>query len=288
MDFVIWTDNQTIRPMMVLLYSICKCHEGSRITFHIAGPSKEEIGSNQLEQVVNGFETVELDYMENVMSCSIPEIIDRLPHELGKILWLDVNCLVKGRLDGLFETDIKDCAVIACRDINSAISGIEESLLDECGMDHKFSLFSTDVMMINLEYWRRRDVGRLISDSVKSGELSLQQIYNRDLAGKVRYAFWGEYCVPPCFYRLNLKKVVDGQIDFATYGEINSHSDDSTYMSENMDITSRIMENARIISYCRNESRPWVFGGDDVYWVYRLYHPLWLECEQQMLKTMEG
>lgn len=288
MDFVIWTDNLTIRPMMVLLYSICKNHEGNRVTFYVAGPSKEEIGSNQLEQVIRNFEKAELVYIEDVKACSIPEVVDRLPRELNKILWLDVNCLVKGRLEGMFETSINGYAVIACKDINSYNSGVAEEILKKCGICRKYELFTTDVMMINLEYWRHRNVGQLISDSVNEGKLSLQQIFNRNLAGKVKYAFWGEYCVHPCFYRLKLQSVAEGIIDFATYRQINNHSNDDMYMAENIDITSRIMANAKIISYCRRESRPWNCSGEDVYWVYELYHPFWVECEQQMLKTWEG
>lgn len=290
MNFLIGANVNSIRPLTVLLYSICKNHEDHSVGLYIAGMESESAQGNQLKHLIKGFDNVELDFLEGDMSevsavSALPGMIEKLPENIDRILWLDVNCLVKGKLDSLFDMDIRGFAAIVCRDMNSYVSGTGDEALNICGIDKRFELFSTEVMMLNLNYWRRHNIPRLLSDSMQSESMPAHLIFNRDLVGRVLYANSMEYGVSPCFFRLSLPGVIEGKIEFLTYEQINSHTDDA-FFTENMDITSRVLENSGIITYCREESRPWLYGGENVYWVYRLYHPIWFEYEELMLKAL--
>ena len=174
--------------------------------------------------------------------------------------------------------------------LNARINELENEYLGKRGIDKSFVWFSTAVMLINVKYWRRRHIDLLIWDSYKENQyrenLSVQQIFNRNLCDKIRYVSWGRYCVPTCFYRLDLKAVVGGNIEFASYEQINTHGNVAEYIESHVDITERVIQNACIITYCNDESRPWKHAGVDVYWVYRLYHSTWFEYENMMLKYL--
>ncbi len=75
----------------------------------------------------------------------IPELF---PNDVNKILYLDMDVLVEGRLDELWNEDI----------LNKGAAVVEDSATIHLGEYTPPRYFNSGVMLINLDYWRKYNV----------------------------------------------------------------------------------------------------------------------------------
>lgn len=300
MNILIYVSDNRIRPALVLIVSLCKNNKRGRINLYVATNKLSDNNRKQMNRLAEAFGTISITYVdlpkqeeitdENLV-LEVQSVITGLPDNVEKLLYLDVNTLITGDITNLWNTELDGVAMAACKDENVYINELEEEYSDRVGIDKTFVWFSTAVMLIDVKYWCRRHIDSLMWDSYKESQngdhLTTQQIFNRNLCGKIKYVPWGRYCVPTCFYRVDLRAVIDGNIEFASYKQINYYSNDAKFDETHRNITERIIQNAHIISYCNDESRPWKQAGENVYWVYRLYHSIWFEYEKAMLEYLD-
>lgn len=83
-------------------------------------------------------------------------VAELLPETIYKLLYLDCDIVVDGSIHDLWNTDITGYAVGCVEDMWSGKKNNYERL----GYDEVYSYFNAGVMLINLDYWRRNDVGR--------------------------------------------------------------------------------------------------------------------------------
>lgn len=73
-----------------------------------------------------------------------------LPEEIDKILYLDVDLIVKGDLKELWDTDISDYAIGAVREISF-------KRYAELGIPSEYTYFNAGIMLINVDYFRKNN-----------------------------------------------------------------------------------------------------------------------------------
>lgn len=96
-------------------------------------------------------------------------IADYLPRDVRRVLYLDCDILVRGPLDGLYNTDLEDYYVLA---------GAEECLSEQnkknIGITEKDVYINSGILVIDLERWRDLDVGRKSLNYIRNNLQHLQ------------------------------------------------------------------------------------------------------------------
>jgi len=83
----------------------------------------------------------------------IPEI---LPSDIELVLYCDCDILIRGDISGIFNENLEDYSVAAVEDILSPIAPMSINL----GCNPEYGYFNSGVLLINLNYWRERNITR--------------------------------------------------------------------------------------------------------------------------------
>lgn len=86
-----------------------------------------------------------------------------LPENIGKVIYLDCDILVRGSLRPFWDTDLEEQAVGVIEDVGC---NDESRYLQLCYPSHK-SYFNAGVLLINLAYWRKYDIAQQCIDFFK-------------------------------------------------------------------------------------------------------------------------
>lgn len=117
--------------------------------------------------------------LSTYMRCFITRI---LPENISKILYMDCDILIRGNIDGLWNTDISGYAIGAVDDM-WALRGNFERL----GIPPEDSYFNNGVLLINLDYWRKADVYELSLQTIKEHHQKLQ-FHDQDIFNMLFHA----------------------------------------------------------------------------------------------------
>ena len=108
----------------------------------------------------------------------LPELLPKLE----KILYLDCDVIVRTSLKELFAVSFKDKAVAMVEDVESKREAARLGLKKYC---------NAGVMLINLDYWRKNDISRLLFDYAKTNKKKIlwqdQDVINAVLDEKIKY-----------------------------------------------------------------------------------------------------
>lgn len=84
---------------------------------------------------------------------------DVLPVSISRVLYIDCDVIINDSLDELFKMNLTGVSVAGCLDIPS----YDDSTYERLGYDRKLRYISSGVLLINLEYWREKNIkNRLI------------------------------------------------------------------------------------------------------------------------------
>ena len=171
MDIVACTDKNYIMPTGVMLYSVCRNNTDVDIAFHIITDGVEAEEKEKLIKTVKQFknksilfydakvlDTSAFPIMEN---CHYPIsafyrlfITEILPVTLKKVLYLDVDIIVRQSLLSLWNVCLGDYAIAAVSDWHIECTDSSERLCYPKDLGY----VNTGVLLINLEYWRVHNV----------------------------------------------------------------------------------------------------------------------------------
>lgn len=98
---------------------------------------------------------------------------DILPEEVDKALYLDCDIIVDGSLRALFDMDWGPFAIGAVPDMCTEW----QEYYDRLGYDRAEGYFNAGVVLMNLDYWRRHNVGRQCLEYL---EANYDRIFNND------------------------------------------------------------------------------------------------------------
>lgn len=97
-----------------------------------------------------------------------------LPKSISKILYLDSDMVVLGSIKELYDTDIEGQMLAAIYDAN--IMGYSERI-NRLGIPANNGYFNSGVMLLNMEYWRNKDIAKKSLDYIRN---NANRIYNHD------------------------------------------------------------------------------------------------------------
>lgn len=90
-------------------------------------------------------------------------VADLLHQSISKVLFLDCDLIVNGSIIDLWNTDISNYAVGVVEDQWSSITEYYTRL----DIPETYSYFNSGVMLINLDYWRKYNIGAAVLEYVK-------------------------------------------------------------------------------------------------------------------------
>lgn len=121
---------------------------------------------------------------------------ERLPPDIGKVLYLDGDLVVVGNLCEAWQQDAGDLAIWAVRDyympyVSSPGSGLA-ALHAELGLPAMTPYFNSGVMLMNLAAWRAEDLSRKFFAFSRAYQKRLR-VGNQDALNAVIAGNWGEF-----------------------------------------------------------------------------------------------
>ncbi|HHV10462.1 MAG TPA: glycosyltransferase family 8 protein [Clostridiales bacterium] len=186
--------------------------------------------------------------------------IDLLPQNMTKVLYMDVDVLIKGSIMELYQTNIENYAFAVCEDIYSILGkglGIHR---ERTNVPSDASYFNSGVMLFNLEYLRLNNAAHTILNKIKENfdhyvyvdQDALNELYCK----KVTYVPWALYNCPPRKYivRPNLS---NGTFDLVDYGFLQEIGYGTAPLSNDLlDVTEKVYDATHIIHYAGSR-KPW-------------------------------
>ncbi len=169
MDILCCIDRNYLMPLCVTIVSIYENNKGSNITLHVIGKDLNKDHENTVKDIADRYKQHVYFYcIDQDLIDSLPSvhgyltnatyirlfIANILPYSIKKIIYMDNDIIVNGRLDELWNTNIENhpCGVV----LDSYAYNIEHYNRLQYPMSKGY--FNAGVMLINIEYWRKHKV----------------------------------------------------------------------------------------------------------------------------------
>ena len=173
MDIVICINEQYLMPAGVMLCSLFENNKEEQITIHaLLGEGGDKCVKPLEEMTANYHQTIRFYDMKDVRTDDFPVglsfqepfitkeayfrlfVMDVLPQDLEKVLYLDVDMVICDSIRELWDTDISEVAVGAVPDCFH--HDVHET--NRIGYEVGLGIFNSGVLLINLNYWRQHQV----------------------------------------------------------------------------------------------------------------------------------
>lgn len=126
---------------------------------------------------------------------------DLLPETVDRVLYLDIDVIVNGQLDGFYDVDFEDAYLAVNRDMSEAAFGLVDqqvALFSHHGVDPKeFPYFNAGIMLMNIEKIRQEyDFYRFIEEfNLRRENIFAQEqdLLNDLFFGKVKFVDENKY-----------------------------------------------------------------------------------------------
>lgn len=276
MNLMIVTNSAYLRPTYLMLYSLFENHLQEKIDVYLPYEDISERELKELEEFVTSYTGKSLyplyvgeTFKKKVKSRNGINVetyyrilgMKLLPQNMERILYLDVDMIIKGSLKELYEMDLKNAAFVVCEDIYGIINGFHEANKRRLGIPEAYSYFNAGVMLYNLNFLRETNAAEKmlerIYQSYERYEYNDQDVMNEMYYDNLIYAGWDEYNCPPVWCYLNKEKMQQGILEFADYNEIRKLAKNPESMLQTyQNVTRQIYDNAKIIHYLGN-TKPW-------------------------------
>lgn len=276
MNLMIVTNSAYLEPTYMMLYSLFKQHLKEQIDIYMPYEDIKESELIALTKFVDTFSGKKLyplnvgsDFKAKVNSRNGINVetyyrilgISLLPQSIERILYLDVDIIIRGSLMKLYETELGEAAFAVCEDIYGIINGFHEANKKRLSIPQQYSYFNAGVMLYNLKYLRETNaIEQMLQNIYKKYEryeYNDQDVMNEMYYDNVLYLGWDEYNCPPVWCYLDKQKIRQGVLEFADYNEIRRLAANPEIILETyQDITMQIYQNAKVIHYLGN-TKPW-------------------------------
>lgn len=276
MNIMIVTNSAYLAPAHVMLYSLFQQHKEDKIDIYLPYEDLTEQELEELECFVSSFGENKLfplyvgdDFKRKVKPRNGFNLeiyyrilgIDLLPRDMDRILYLDVDMVIKGSLHKLYETNMQDALFAVCEDIYGIINGFHEANKRRLGIPSEYSYFNSGVMLYNLKpLWKLNEAKHMLDRIYRDYEryeYGDQDVMNEMYYDRLIYVGWDEYNCPPMWCYLNKEKLAEGEIVFANYDDIRELAKNPQQMFVlYQNITRQIYDNAKVIHYLGN-TKPW-------------------------------
>ncbi len=229
------------------LSSFCASYPGKRLhPLYVGTAFKEQVQSR------NGI-NVETYY--RILGLKL------LPENMDRILYLDVDMVIKGSLLPLYETNLSGKAFAVCEDIFGKINGFHEANKRRLSIPPEYSYFNAGVMLFNLTLLRKENAADRMLENIyrdyERYEYNDQDVMNEMYYDRLVWAGWDMYNCPPCHFYLDKTASAHGDVVFADYEMMKRMGDDPQQFLQNyLNLTQGIYDQAAVIHYLA-DTKPW-------------------------------
>lgn len=275
MDIMIVTNSGYLGAAYVLLYSLFENHMDRDMDIYLPYEDITEQELQELDGFVSSYSGKKLfplyvgDEFKNKVSSRSGINIETyyrivgaklLPETVNRILYLDVDMVIKGRLDPLYDMDITGHPFVVCEDIYGKINNFHEINKERLGIPFEYTYFNAGVMLYNMEYLRNtNEIDRILENVYENYERYVyndQDVMNELYYRELLYVGWDEYNCPPAWYYLDKESLKRNQLVFATYELLQDKQSEEQLIANYQNVTRQILDNARIVHYL-GDTKPW-------------------------------
>lgn len=301
MNIMIVTNSKYLGPTYIMLYSLFVNHTGIPMDVYL--PYEDLSGQElmELQKFVEGFFRKKLyplyvgkAFKQKVISRNGINVetyyrilgIDLLPPALERILYLDVDMVIRGSLMDLYQKDIENRPFAVCEDIYGKINGFHEANKRRLGIPGGYSYFNAGVMLYNVSYLRAHDAASRMLEAIYRDytryEYNDQDVMNELYYDKLLYVGWDEYNCPPAWYYVDKSGLLNGRLEFADYEVLQNITDYEKFAAIYQNLTQEIYENAKIIHYL-GDTKPWSETRNQAA-VYDIFDRAYYDAESELKK----
>lgn len=178
MDIVCSTDCNYIQHCGVLITSVFENNKDENVCFHILTDSIDEKYAKILKQIADSYKQQIVFYYidkSSLKDCPIREndrlsiatyfrilIPNILPQSINKVIYLDCDIVVRGKLVELWNNNIDNVA-IGC--VIDGCSALKEHYQRLC-YDQKYGYFNAGMLLMNLQYWRKNEIVKRVLEYI--------------------------------------------------------------------------------------------------------------------------
>ena len=199
MHILACTDHRFVIPTGVMIRSVCVNNKNIDIVFHVIVDDSVSYKDKSKISKVLGFNHKIHYYNVNVSSLNIklPVVAERfpvsiyyrllmtrfLPQSIDKILYMDADIIVRGRLDDLWKINLNGKAFGAVLNQSNA-----NNYWERLNYDKNLGYINSGVLLVNLKYWREAHVTERFLKYIKDNSNVLiypdQDVLNSVLKGE--------------------------------------------------------------------------------------------------------
>lgn len=276
MNLMIVTNSAYLRPTYMMLYSLFLNHPQEEVDIYLPYEDIAEAELAGLTAYVSGFAGKRLyplyvgdTFKSKVKSRNGINVetyyrilgISLLPEHMERILYLDVDMIIKGSIKELYETELGNAPFAVCEDIYGIINGFHEANKRRLSIPERYSYFNAGVMLYNLRFLRETKAAERMLENIYRNyeryEYNDQDVMNEMYYDMLVYVGWDEYNCPPIWCYINKNRLAEGILEFADYNAIRELAKDPENMLRTyQNVTRQIYDNAKIIHYLGN-TKPW-------------------------------
>lgn len=254
MNICFATDDNYVKTTAIAIMTVLLTNKDEEISFYILSQSLTETNKEILKTTVLNYSS-----KSHIQFCILTSsIIDKfsstikkenhvslatyirlyipslIPKDIDRILYLDGDIICADSLRPLYETDLKDCSLVAAHDERTCDSESFQRL--KYPMENGY--FGAAVLLINVDYWRKNNIQQKTLDFVfKNKEICVwhdQDALNKILNGTVKF----------CHIKYNVYEHL--------------YENENNYLALFNNEIKEAVENPVIIHFCSGR-KPWTF-----------------------------
>lgn len=172
MNILLSTDNNYVMPTGVLMHSISINNQENVCYYLMINESFSNENKNTLQQIANqygnqiSFHAITDDLIKVLPfgKDNMPRhvsiatyyrlfVAQVLPKGVNKVIYMDGDMIVRGSLDELWNTDLKNYAIAAVHDMDEQ----KHIASDRLPYPMETGYFNAGMQLINVDYWRKHD-----------------------------------------------------------------------------------------------------------------------------------
>lgn len=191
--------------------------------------------------------------------------LDRLPKDIHNVLALDLDMTIKGDISFVFNLDLQDYALAACKDIFAYIfKNTVKSNLERLDLPVDYTYFNGGNLFFNLDKIRAVGGSEWIIDQGRKIGADKLRFLEQDLLNKIFYDNyleipWMRFNCPPVKYIMKESEVNRGIFNPLIDSQVSTMTDFGGYM----DYSQAMYDQASVIHYL-GPDKPWVNNRPDV------------------------
>lgn len=173
-------DHNFVRPLAAMLQSLRDSHHGIPLSISVISDSIDEFDQQRLSEIAEidwitpppdlGL-GVELPQYLSIASVWRLAIAEMLPDDMDRVVYLDADVLVRHPLTRIWDNQLGSNPIGAVRDPLIPWFGSRDLPWEELGLSPETPYFNSGVMLVDLEAWRRDDVGSRAQEILRTRKL---------------------------------------------------------------------------------------------------------------------